>query len=83
MSMSFSPAFRVGLVSVLLPLLFWPGHFASAGDSRASGVEDRAYLVSVLDRVARPVLEALSKNELGSHLPVRSWDKHRRYCATL
>jgi rhamnogalacturonyl hydrolase YesR len=42
-----------------------------------NGTADREYSVQVLTRIAGPVLEALSKNELRKRLPIRDWEKHR------
>jgi hypothetical protein len=41
------------------------------------GTADREYSVQVLTRIAEPVLDALSKNELKKRLPIRDWEKRR------
>jgi hypothetical protein len=43
----------------------------------ATAAEDRAYSVSLLTRIAEPVLEALSKQELKKRMPIHDWEKHR------
>jgi len=52
---------------------------AAAADN-AGGAQDRAYLVSVMTRIAGPVLEALSQNKLAQVFPVRDWDRKRQDC---
>jgi rhamnogalacturonyl hydrolase YesR len=42
-----------------------------------NGAADREYSVQVLTRIAGPVLDALSKNELKERLPIHDWEKHR------
>jgi rhamnogalacturonyl hydrolase YesR len=42
-----------------------------------NGFADREYSVQVLTRIAEPVLDALSKNELKKRLPIHDWEKHR------
>jgi hypothetical protein len=45
---------------------------ASAGAGDATGAADRAYWVSMLERVAEPVLSALAANELRRRMPVEA-----------
>jgi hypothetical protein len=42
-----------------------------------TGAADREYSVHVLTRIAGPVLDALSNNELKKRLPIHDWEKHR------
>lgn len=44
-----------------------------------AGVADRAFNVQVLTKIAEPVLDALSKNQLKQLLPVRDWEKERAH----
>jgi rhamnogalacturonyl hydrolase YesR len=43
----------------------------------AGGADDRAYSVQVLTRIARPVLEALSNEQLKQRLPIHEWERAR------
>jgi len=52
----------------------------AAGAESSDGSQDRAYLVSVMTRIAGPVLEALSQNKLKQQFPVRDWDRSRQDC---
>jgi hypothetical protein len=47
------------------------------GDRLPSGAADRADTVGVMARIARPVLEALSENQLRERMPVHDWEKAR------
>lgn len=49
----------------------------------ASGEDDRAYLVSVLTRIADPVLTALSEGQLSARMPTHDWEKSRAPFARL
>lgn len=50
---------------------------AGATTRQQSGAADRAYCVGVLTRIAEPVLDALSKGELKTRMPIRDWERHR------
>ena len=50
---------------------------ACAEDVMASGAADRAYLVHVMTRIARPVLDATSKGKLHRTLPIHEWERAR------
>jgi hypothetical protein len=67
---------------ILVPLvmLAWCASVIAADGGKESGAEDRAYLVGVMTRVAGPVLESLSQNQLTKKFPVRDWDKSRQDC---
>ena len=43
----------------------------------ADGAADRAFTVEVMTTIAEPVLDALSKNELKTRMPVRDWETER------
>lgn len=45
--------------------------------SKGAGMQERAYLVKTLVKIANPVLVALSKNELKKEMPVESSGEHR------
>lgn len=49
----------------------------------AGGAADRAYGVSVLTRVAEPVLTALAEGKLRAQLPVHVWEEDRSNYTTL
>jgi len=54
------------------------------GDASAdaqSGAADRAYLVSILTKTARPVLQGVATNTFFETLPQREWEKGRRLAA--
>ena len=59
--------------AVLLGLVAFGAHAPAA----STGVEDRAYTVQVLTRIAEPVLGALSENQLQARMPVREWETLR------
>jgi hypothetical protein len=47
------------------------------GPVAVDGSADRAFTIEVMTTIAEPVLEALSKNELKTRLPVRDWETER------
>lgn len=51
---------------------------ASPAETSAPGAADRAYCVSVLTRVAEPVLTALAEGKLRERLPMHDWERDRR-----
>jgi hypothetical protein len=51
--------------------------FTVRAEAPAPGATDRAYCVSVLTRVAEPVLAALAEGKLRERLPVHSWERDR------
>ena len=51
---------------------------ASGQGAYGTGVEDRAYTVEVMVRLARPVMGALAEDRLTAALPIHEWEtKHR------
>ena len=47
------------------------------GGENDGGGDDRKYLVEVLTRIARPVLEATSRGELHERLTIHEWEEKR------
>lgn len=54
-----------------------------AAEKYPSGGEDRQYWVRTMDRIARPVMENLSKGTLKKNMPVESLGKGRESCTHL
>jgi hypothetical protein len=54
------------------------GLFSLSLHAEPSAVEDRAYAVKTLDRIARPVLEALAEGKLKERLPLGPGQESRR-----
>ncbi len=65
-------------LALMMAATFHACSIASGAD--ATGAQDRAYLVSVMTRVAGPVLRALSQDKLKQQFPVRDWDRQRQDC---
>jgi hypothetical protein len=65
---------------IILPFILLMSIVLAAETRAATGAEDRSYLVSVMTRIAGPVLTALSENKLKDQFPTRDWDKARQDC---
>ena len=61
---------------ILLPILTLIA-LALPARAMATGEEDRAYSVHTLTRIAGPVLEAMSENQLHEQMPLHDWEKGR------
>lgn len=57
--------------------------FAQRAQAASDGAKERQYCVQVLTRIADPVLNALSKNELRKTMPVESTGSSREYSTYL
>lgn len=53
-------------------------HLPLVLSAQPTGAEDRAYAVKTLDRIARPVLEALAEGKLKERLPLGKGEESRR-----
>ena len=72
---------RVSCCAFLGLLFFWTPMRAET--FATNGAADRAYAVQVLERLAGPVLTALSENQLSARMPSHDWEAERKSFAHL
>ncbi len=52
-------------------------HVLAQDPAAADGAAERAFTVEAMTKIAEPVLDALSKNELKARMPVHEWEAER------
>lgn len=72
---------RNALFCLVLAEVGWGLTAVNAG--AGEGMADRAYHLQVMTRIARPVLEALSTNQLKERMPSHEWETNRAAYAGL
>ena len=70
--MNHTPKFQYILLAILFLIV------SGNADAQSDGRQQRTYLVQTLSRIAAPVLNALSKNELKKQMPVEAKSDSRR-----